>query len=499
MSTSSQTRPVVRRRMLFPLILVVLLLDVIVSQLGFSRLGGLENIGIRAEFVYLVIAAIAVAAIASELSVQGVIGLFSPFSGMMAGFLWFFCTVPLLKPEMDAFLYEDPAVYLLLAAIVLTGLIAFIAGYYLPVPMRRQKSPPALVDDYDRRLLKESNLLRLEAVLAIGLLGLLGIVAWLLGANPLRFLSESMYGSDTLPKQALAHPYARYFYQLQRFFLISLAGVCGLHLTLPKSSKLARLVPGLLFLLVGLLSAARGTRSLVFYSIGSGLVIILLRTLRSHRPRVAPALNWARTSIALLVFIMFGLVTLQLSVLRRTHDPIEAIRSFDVLDVLETRLFIDRGADMNRTLNFALQAVPERHPYFKGETYYSVLTLFVPGSVWPGKPDSLGSILAPLSGLSNSNISFSNLGELYVNFGRIGISLGMFLIGMALSCLWRIFLHYRDKAIVLLLYSLIPWAAAFSVRGDFTVVASGVLYPWLLTVGAIVMVPLSRYSPETEV
>lgn len=468
-----------------PIIVLIVVTSVLAVIFFAIRQGNYRN---GAQLVYLSLAATAASILLSEVSVQGLIGLFSPLSATMAGFLWFFCSGPLLKPEMNAYLYYDAEVYLPLASLVIAGMFSFTVGYYSPSPRLDRARVFNRITAMSRKLGLSKNLLRVELALALALFGLLGIVAFLIGANPLSFLTESMYGIETVPQRAVLHPIARYFYNLHRFFLIALAGVSALHLSSRRTPKFGRSFALSLFLLVGWLSAARGARSILLYSVGSGMVIIILRALKSRRDGMELRANWLRILISFIFLMLLGITALQLVNLRASSVPFEN-RQNGAVSVLDT--IIDYGADMNRTLNAVLRVVPERQPFLKGSSYLAVFTLFVPRRLWPGKPESLGSLIASESGFQNENTAFSNIGELYANFGLVGVFLGMFLMGWIFSICWKALVFNRTQPLILLFYSVLPFVAAFLVRGDFTVAAGGALYAWAVLILFLSLVPLS--------
>ncbi len=74
--------------------------------------------------------------------------------------------------------------------------------------------------------------------------------------------------------------------------------------------------------------------------------------------------------------------------------------------------------------------------YFYGETFKSALEIFVPRFLYPDKPDmNIGNWTAQAFGVllpydTVTNLSPTYIGEFYMNFGLIGVIVGMFLIGI---------------------------------------------------------------------
>ncbi len=86
---------------------------------------------------------------------------------------------------------------------------------------------------------------------------------------------------------------------------------------------------------------------------------------------------------------------------------------------------------------------PEPVPYWGGETYRPFFTSMIPRAVWPGKPEERTGNAFPrrYGWLPESSrrlsINLPWLTEMYANFGRIGIILGMALVGVLFGFLER--------------------------------------------------------------
>lgn len=107
-------------------------------------------------------------------------------------------------------------------------------------------------------------------------------------------------------------------------------------------------------------------------------------------------------------------------------------------------------------LQYCVDMTPERIPFLKGETLRNLLTNPVPRVFWPGKPpETLGQwfghkylILAPDDLGTSINVPW--LVEFYVNFGLVGVLLGMAAVGALLAALEAVLLApgMSDLAIV---------------------------------------------------
>ena len=81
-----------------------------------------------------------------------------------------------------------------------------------------------------------------------------------------------------------------------------------------------------------------------------------------------------------------------------------------------------------------LQMTPRQIPYQWGGTLFDSLTVFIPRALWPSKPGSLGDWLATT--IYGTDTGFNTVatwaGELYLNFGWLGLVFGMY--GTGLVC-----------------------------------------------------------------
>ena len=87
-----------------------------------------------------------------------------------------------------------------------------------------------------------------------------------------------------------------------------------------------------------------------------------------------------------------------------------------------------------------VERFPAQYSYLLGKTFLYTVVMFVPRALWPGKPgnpvrDMIEHALNSRARASGTAVA--NLGELYANFGLLGIILGMYLLGWALSALKR--------------------------------------------------------------
>ena len=104
-----------------------------------------------------------------------------------------------------------------------------------------------------------------------------------------------------------------------------------------------------------------------------------------------------------------------------------------------------------------------------GATYGAALTAPVPRALWSGKPDGGGntwftSAYYPRFYEGHVETSLSLLGELWANFGEVGLAFGALLFGMVVGRLYRWMRSGDVRA--LLFYSVIAGCCLTAIRGD---------------------------------
>jgi len=121
------------------------------------------------------------------------------------------------------------------------------------------------------------------------------------------------------------------------------------------------------------------------------------------------------------------------------------------------------------TFEKILSKVPAEVPYQYGKTLLTWTVMPVPRSIWPDKPINLGQFIG--ANIYNQGIGIVGGGvpppfpsELFLNFGVLGIPIGMFFFGMLIKCIYSL-TDYRYKNITkILIYSssLIALVAIFN-------------------------------------
>ncbi|PYQ65601.1 MAG: hypothetical protein DMF54_10600 [Acidobacteria bacterium] len=118
-------------------------------------------------------------------------------------------------------------------------------------------------------------------------------------------------------------------------------------------------------------------------------------------------------------------------------------------------------------VNYALvltrleETYPQREPYLYGQTYLPAITILIPRSIWPDKPTfDFYNRFGRATGILNpsdtgTSVLYSSIGELYLNFGLIGLLVGMVLYGLLFKFLYSLVQIPEFRPSAVLLYSLV--------------------------------------------
>ena len=111
----------------------------------------------------------------------------------------------------------------------------------------------------------------------------------------------------------------------------------------------------------------------------------------------------------------------------------------------------DRGGAMDRSSNIAQLSnviyLVEKNGHYNGRASFPLLAALVPRALWPDKPNiELGAWFAveigaasisPITGRANNSVNMTIPGELYLDFGWIGVIIGCILFGALLGAFWN--------------------------------------------------------------
>ncbi len=191
----------------------------------------------------------------------------------------------------------------------------------------------------------------------------------------------------------------------------------------------------------------------------------------------------------------------ELSMLDRSRIFIEIVRDRFVTDEEDTW---QRSLDMvvNRTAQLAVLGhvvnySPNSIPYWQGETYATLASSFIPRVIWREKPTKeLGQrfghryrILVP--GDRETSINLPQLVEFYINFGPVGVWLGMGMLGVLYRLLYQK-LNQPGCGDGSILVGAVIFSDLLNIESDFSVVWGGLLQL------AIVLYAILRFSKSRK-
>lgn len=127
-----------------------------------------------------------------------------------------------------------------------------------------------------------------------------------------------------------------------------------------------------------------------------------------------------------------------------------------------------------------VELTPNYVPYWGGYTYSTLLTSLIPRVIMPGKPlKRLGSefghrymLLSPDDFSTSYNLAM--LIEMYINFGEVGVIVGMFLLGLIFRIFYSIFNHPQAGEIGLFM-SVMVFINLLNLESDFSLIFGSVI------------------------
>jgi hypothetical protein len=165
---------------------------------------------------------------------------------------------------------------------------------------------------------------------------------------------------------------------------------------------------------------------------------------------------------------------------RGVKEGIKALTSHDLPATLQSgvKVSLSRFSDVGSVATIVSKG-RELSPRRPGETLGWTLDAVLPRAIAPGKHDPGGfgnefgrayAILAPFN--DNTAIAISQPGELFVNFGWLGVVLGMVVLGAVFRGLNDYFAARDSEPVALALYSI---AALPLINGLESIVAVGIV------------------------
>ncbi|PFA99196.1 hypothetical protein CN383_16220 [Priestia megaterium] len=139
------------------------------------------------------------------------------------------------------------------------------------------------------------------------------------------------------------------------------------------------------------------------------------------------------------------------------------------IDTIQTNFLSSKG-DLNILDTFikVYEGIPTQLPYEYGITFLSILVQPIPRTIFPAKPEYASKIIMEslMPEYYEKGIGFASsiLGDFMLNFGILGILIGMLFIGILLRTISRFkYKNIQGKLIFAISLSIIP----FYIRGEF--------------------------------
>ncbi|MFW6012085.1 MAG: O-antigen polymerase [bacterium] len=174
--------------------------------------------------------------------------------------------------------------------------------------------------------------------------------------------------------------------------------------------------------------------------------------------------------------------------------------SLDAMAVPEAVLGNRNWLGVTKTAHL-MEAVPDEIDYQKGKSFLTWLVAPIPRTVWPEKPVirvgvTLGEDVFE-KGRRTSGVPPGFIGELYLNFGYLGVFGGMLALGMVLRMLYASFWPLLgSNPSALLLYTVLVFPLTLSlVSNDFSGVVINIARS-LITLGVLLPLVRERATPQ---
>lgn len=346
-------------------------------------------------------------------------------------------------------------------AVVFFGLFAFMFGYMLQVPSIQMRRFSLLRKDHwnNTRLLWVSIIGIIVAIIGIILfvrtMGIGTLVLTLTDISRKRF-----YVVEGAEFQHASLGYHRWAASL-------IGPVFYVFLTwFAASEKRWLSVSGVIAACLGLFA----TLFPLFTSSRTGVVVVpIVAIMIWHYIRKEILVGRILLAVAFVVLIIMIMTGLRASA--RSNDASE-VRSY-----LTGEKFLEVMAGSMHFFNIAktahiVEAVPTQLEYQYGRTFILWLFAPIPRTMWPQKPIiGVGEIVGKelfeaRLGLPNGGIPPGFIGELYWNFGFLGVPVGMFLLGCFLKLLYNSFRNILRNKNAVLIYSCVVIPTAFLIPGE---------------------------------
>jgi oligosaccharide repeat unit polymerase len=373
-----------------------------------------------------------------------------------------FFVLPPIADFFNAPTYIDDPKFIEMITLVFVGAFAFYVGYWVHSCKSLARKLPGFSPYWDGRHL--SMLILVYSIIGVVCLGLLadsvgGALYFVthLGerSDLLSGKTYLIWGMELIPAAFLV--WAAFSFAIRKWTLLFWVYGIGAVCLLFAFGVRVRLLPILMVLIV--------------------LYHYLVR-------RIKPIALFVLMTIGILIFVYIPS--------QRTNVYVLNVDAFTSLDKFYSIMFEARNINLYRDLLIVLNGVPSERPYLYGATYAAFLVMPIPRVLWPAKPVGMGVIYPAvfLPELAQNNISVGPtcLGELYWNFGWLGIVCGMMLFGFACRVMWEYCVMHSRHAGAIVVLGLSALAVGMEIRGEFgSMTEIYLMYLLSVVVGIIVV------------
>ncbi|MFH1645293.1 MAG: hypothetical protein ABIB11_02635, partial [Candidatus Omnitrophota bacterium] len=252
-------------------------------------------------------------------------------------------------------------------------------------------------------------------------------------------------------------------------------------------------------------------------SIYSGLAVVLLFFLIyiSHKK----AIPW-------LLIILFVLTLLSLTAVKDDFRKLARSGEFEQKSVLEKALifgnmnlkFVQNAQRIKQseffqkfttrtnglmTLAYVIKKTPEVIPYWNGYSYIPLLTKFIPRIIYPDKPqENVGHIFGKRYNIlhksdKGTSVNLHQLVEMYANYGKTGVILGMFFLGIIYKAL-IVMLGYEENGDGSNLIGFVIFLPLLWIESNLSMIVGGIFYQIILLIILNKMIA-QKEIPETGI
>jgi hypothetical protein len=305
-------------------------------------------------------------------------------------------------------------------ALAILGLLAFYAGYALPVrPLLRPILPDTLYEwSHGTALFATSAWILVGWLVFIG--RAVGVVPAALGSGWISgFAISTLYGSAMLTAI-----YLKYRSRAAMAALVTLVPLTTM-VMFTTGSKTRILMPTAMIVVTWIVVQRRIRLRWVV----AGLVAIAL---------IYPVAQFWRHEV-----LQRNSITM-VDVARNPGPPLRTVGRF--LTSTSPGEYLSIGAqaagvrlDGLGVVSVVLRDTPRVSPFQNGRTIMLVPIGFIPRLLWPDKPripigNWISKTYTPYGYLSDTNLAVTWIGEFYLNFGLAGVTIGMMVLGLLLRC-----------------------------------------------------------------